>query len=193
MKRLIAIALLAASPADAQLPGGLAPPGCDYGTPNPDAPSGFADFAFLIGDYSVSAHAWTGTGWSPPRPGAPARWNGRYGLGGTVIVDEWYTRDPGLEPQAARGINVRMFNPETGRWNLMWIADTTHQVQSLEAERIDGELTMWQVYPDRADFRAVFHVQDADHWDRVEYMRDEAGEWQPRYILRATRIPCPAS
>jgi hypothetical protein len=169
----------------------VAPPEtCDYGAMHPNAPAQTQEFAFLIGDYTITLHAWQGEKWSPPQPGVTARWNGRYGLGGMAIVDEWFHPDPAQDPNSSRGINVRMYDEEAGEWDMMWVATGANQVQDLRAKVIDGVLTMWQVYPERADFQATFHVDDADHWSRVTYAKDENGEWAKTFLLAATRIPC---
>ena len=172
--------------------GGLepAPPRCDYGAAHPTVPPQFAQFEFLVGDFEITSHAWTGDGWTPPRPGARARWNGWYGLGGMAIYDEWFDPDPGLDPDAPRGVNVRFFDTESSQWKMMWIASGAAQVQDLRAEMRDGKLTMWQVYPERPGFLADFTVEDEDHWYRVSYTKDEQGEWAPQFKLAATRIPC---
>ena len=172
--------------------GDLAPPRCDYGAPNENAPEELSQFAFLIGDYTISAHAWQNDAWTPPRPGTPARWNGYYGLEGMAIVDEWYGRDPGIEPETGRGINVRMWDAEEGEWDMMWIATAGRQVQDLRAKVMDGVLTMWQVYPTQIDLVADFFVEDEDHWHRISYVQDDEGEWQPQFKLRATRLSCAA-
>ncbi len=170
----------------------IAPPRCDYGQPHPDAPPEQEQFDFLIGDYTVTLHKWLGAGWSPPQPGVTARWNGWYGLGGMAIVDEWYSPDPAQDPNAGRGINVRMYDPEAGEWDMMWIATSGNQVQDLRAELVDGVLRMWQVYPERPGFKAEFIIEDADHWARISYGQDKNGDWVKQFKLAATRIPCPA-
>ncbi len=180
--------MLASAPTLAQ---DVAPPTtCDYGTMHPNAPAETEQFAFLIGDYKVTFHAWQGESWSPPQPGVTARWNGYYGLGGMVIVDEWFHPDPAQDPNAPRGINVRMYDKEAGEWDMMWVATGANQVQDLRAKVIDGVLTMWQVYPDRANFQATFHIDDEDHWSRVAYTKDENGGWIKTFKLAASRIPC---
>lgn len=163
---------------------------CDYGEAHPEAPPEFAQFAFLIGDFDITSHAWRGGAWTPPRPGPHARWNGRYGLGGMAVVDEWFDPDPREDPNAPRGVNVRMYDTEEGEWVMMWMASGAMVVQDLRAEVRDGKLTMWQVHPERPNFLAEFTVVDADRWDRVSYTRDEAGEWVTQFKLAATRIPC---
>ncbi|WP_209348813.1 hypothetical protein [Pontixanthobacter sp. CEM42] len=188
-----AVSLCAMVPAAAQdADVALAPPGCDYGMPHANAPEELSQFDFLIGDYTITGHAWLGTGWSPPRPGAPpSRWNGRYILGGMAIEDDWYQVDPGIDPETPRGINVRMWDTKAGEWDMMWVHTATNQVQDLRAKMIDGKLTMWQEYPQRPNFRAYFERLGPDSWHRVTLAKDENGEWVKQIRLLATRIPCP--
>lgn len=168
----------------------IMPARCAYGAPHAEAPAEMAEFSFLIGDFTVTLHGWRDDAWTPPRPGAPARWNGRYGLEGMAIVDEWFDPDPGFESGASRGINVRIYDPDEAEWKMMWIATATKVVQDLRARLQDGHLTMWQVSPERPDFQAVFERIDDDHWVRIQYQLNEAGDWLPRVKLAATRIPC---
>ena len=179
--------------AQEQAPPTIAPPSCDYGAPHPDAPLELAQFDFLIGDFSITAHAYANGAWTPPRPGPAPRWNGRYVLSGMAIEDEWFDPDPGLDPNSARGINIRLWDGEAGEWDMMWVHTSGRQVQDLRAKVIDGRLTMWQVYPERADFKAEFERLGPDSWQRVQYAPDEEGEWRPTFKLVATRIPCEAS
>lgn len=165
---------------------------CDRGAPHPDAPPQTSQFAFLIGDFEVSLHGWQGDRWSPPRP-IGARWNGRYALNGMAIYDEWF--DPGPdEPDGTWGVNVRTYDPAEQVWKMMWISLPDRQVQDLRAELRDGTLTMWQVYPERTDWKAEFEISDADHWARVSYVREpDGGAWTRQFRLAASRIPCAAS
>lgn len=124
-------------------------------------------------------------------PGSTARWNGYYGLGGMAIVDEWYNPDPAQDPDAFRGINVRMYDTEADEWDMMWIDTGGKQVTDLRAKVIDDVLTMWQVTPERPGFRAEFFIEDGDNWSRISYSRDdEEADWQPTFKLHATRIGC---
>ena len=191
--RLIAIvtALGCAATLSAQEEPQLAPPSCDYGEANPLAPPELAQFDFLIGDFTISAHAWQNGAWSPPRPGIPARWNGRYGLGGFSIVDDWYGRDPGMQPDTPRGTNLRIWDAEAGEWDMAWIHSGTNQVQDLRAKMEDGKLTMWNVYPESIKSRAYFERTGPDSWHRISLIPDGEGGWSPQFKLAATRIPCP--
>ena len=173
----------------AAAPTGAGPAACDFGRPNPEAPPETAQFAFLIGEFHISLHGWQGDGWTPPRAEG-ARWNGRYGLNGMAIYDEWF--DPSADDtDGTWGVNVRTYDPAEQLWKMMWISLPTRQVQDLRAEVRDGTLTMWQVYPERPGWKAEFEVTDADHWARISFVQDPAtGAWQPQYRLAASRIPC---
>ncbi|MEO1305320.1 MAG: hypothetical protein AAFV37_10110 [Pseudomonadota bacterium] len=168
----------------------IAPPLCDYGSPHPNAPAELSQFAFLIGDFEITSHIMTPSGWSPPRPGPRARWNGWYSMGGMMITDEWYDPDPGLQPDSPRGINVRMYDEASEEWKMMWVATGAARVQDLRAKMIDDKLTMWQVYPTEIELIADFTVEDQDHWHRVSYVQNEDGDWIPQFKLRATRLAC---
>lgn len=187
----LAIAACTSSPiAPSEDPEITAAPSCDYGSAHVNAPPELAQFAFLIGDYDITSHVMTAQGWSPPRPGPHARWNGRYSLNGMTITDEWYDPNPESDPNAPRGVNVRLYDAEAGIWKMMWISTTGAQVQDLRAEMRDGKLTMWNVYPEQIESLADFTVEDADHWHRISYVKDEAAGWIPQFKLSATRIPC---
>ena len=108
-----------------------------------------------------------------------------------AIEDEWFDPDPGLVPDSPRGVNIRMWDAEAGEWDMTWIHTSGRQVQDLRAKVIEGRLTMWQVYPERPNFRADFERLGPDSWQRVQYAPDEQGEWQPTFKLVATRIACP--
>ncbi len=194
--RAIVLAALLAGPAaasgqESEEPR-IAPPVCDYGAPHPDAPQEIRQFDFLIGDYAIGVSRWTGEGWQavPASAYGPARWNGRWILGGMAIEDEWFDKDPGLDPDSVRGVNVRMWDAEAGEWDMMWVYTGNHQVQDLRAKEIDGVLTMWQVYPERPDFRATFERTGPDSWARITLKPGDEGEWVPTIRLEATRIPC---
>ena len=141
-------------------------------------------FDFLIGQHEVTLHAWTGTGWTPPRP-VNAKWNGRRGLDGLAIYDEWF--DP---QQGSKGVNVRVFDPEEQLWKMMWISAPAYQVQDLRAQERDGVLRMWQIYPERPGWHAEFEQLGPCQWARVDFQEDSSGESQPRFRLVATKEAC---
>lgn len=192
---LVAVSLGLVLPVNAQSAGSapapeLAAPSCDHGAAHPSAPAELAQFDFLIGDYTIAAHAWRGGAWTPPRPGSPARWNGYYALGGMAIADEWYDVDPGHAPETPRGMNVRRWDAEAGEWDMMWLHSIGSQVTDLRARMIDDKLTMWQIYPEGSKIRSYFERLGPDNWHRITQSKNDSGEWQPTFKLVATRIPC---
>lgn len=172
----------------AELP--TAPADCNPGKLNPRAPAETRQFEFLVGHYQIHLHAWQGDAWSPPQPGVTARWNGWYGLGGMAIYDEWYNPDPAQNAEGNHGVNVRLYDDEENVWKMMWIATANKTVQNLRAEMQGGVLTMWQLSPERPDFKANFKVHDSDHWERISFTKDEEANWVKQYKLAASRLPC---
>ncbi len=162
---------------------------CGPTVPSAGAPAETRQFEFLVGKHDVTLHAWTDSGWTPPRP-VNARWNGWYGLEGRAIYDEWNDPQPGT---GGLGVNVRMYDPEEGVWKMMWVSTAGHQVQDLRAQVKDGVLTMWQVYPERPGWKAEFEVLDDNRWARVSYQLNGDGQWQPQFRLVATRTACGVS
>lgn len=184
---MLASLLLSLAAQDAQ----IAPASCDVGEATPEQREALKDFDFLIGDYSVTGHQWTGDAWSPPQPNVPpARWNGRYGQNGTTIIDEWWDQDPGITPGANAGTNVRIKRPD-GSWVMSWVSMHRYGVQHLEAQLLgNGDVEMVQVYPERKGFVAIFKRLDANNWVRIHHGLDAEGNRLPPIMLKATRIPC---
>jgi hypothetical protein len=162
---------------------------CDFGEPAPDAPPEIHQFDFLIGNFRIEAHQWTGEAWSDGY--LDAAWNGRWGIGGRAVIDEWF--GPQISPDTPRGfgVNVRYFDSETGRWSMVWQA-TSGAASILEAEEDEsGVLRMWQVYPEPASERRIwFEVYGDGHWARIDGPVDEEGNFTPQYKLEAFEVPC---
>ncbi len=165
---------------------------CVPGEPHPDAPPELRQFHFLIGQFDVLGSRWTDEGWS--QPGPPAYWEGEYILGGFAIADYYYRQPPELGG-TERGVNVRMYDPESGIWTMSWA--TTRNPRSvllLEAEERDGLMWMYQMDDPETRFsgrKVSFHVVDEDTWYRVdEFTDDEGVTWIKTLRLSATRRSC---
>lgn len=173
--------------------------GWDLGARAPAAPTQLDQFEFLIGCFRIDAQRY-----QPERnafgPTAPTYWNGRWALGGWAVYDEWFNvQIPGQPADLGRGANLRMVDPETGIWTMVWAHTNNNPGQDLRAELREEGMVMWQVHPRRErDWKAVFEIIDADHWVRTEYVRDYATHGRrpdgstPRR-LRAARCACPES
>ncbi len=167
----------------------LAADACDYGKPHADAPPELSQYAFLIGDFRIEARVWKDGAWS--QGFRAARWNGRYILGGMAIMDEWFDFAPEEKPGTGRGVNVRMFNPDTGRWHLMWQHTKDKQVVELSSQLgEDGKMRLEWV-PPKPERKVFFETYGPDHWARLDHRKsEETGQWTPRYKLEAFRVPC---
>ncbi len=161
---------------------------CDFGAPNPEAPVEINQFEFLVGNHRIEARIWQNGDWTQGY--APAEWNGRWGIDGWAVIDEWFGPQLGDNPQNL-GVNVRYFNEETGRWSMVWQA-TNGAAQILEAElRDDGNVHMWQVTPEPAQERFIYFLVHSDtHWSRIDGLVLEDGTHQHQYRLDAFEVPC---
>jgi hypothetical protein len=165
-----------------------------YGQPHPDMPEEFGQFAFIIGDFEVGSRPWDAEAGEWGEALYTARWNGRYGLGGRAIIDEWYDPGYGYRPESGAGINTRIWDEAEGVWKTAWIHTGTLQTMELH-QRLDedGKLWLWQVYPETGERRVYFERYDADHWARIDMVFDEeSGAWINRFMLDANRVDCSA-
>ena len=166
---------------------------CDFGAPSSDAPPEFAEYAFLIGNFDINIQGWRNGEWR--ESGLTAVWNGRYGMGGKAVIDEWF--DPGYPDRegSGMGMNVRMYDPEEQVWKMMWQHTRNALVMDLRSElREQDRLYLWQVYPEVPERRVYFEVYGDGHWARIEEkVSEESGEWEPSVKLEATQRTCDAS
>ena len=164
----------------------------DIGARSPAAPEQLDQFEFLIGCFRIDAQRYHQES-NDFGPTAPTYWNGRWALGGWAIYDEWFNvQIPGQPTDLGRGANLRMINPETGIWTMVWVHTNNRPGQDLRAQLRDEGMVMWQVHPHRdPDWKAVFEIIDADHWTRTEYVRDHGADvWTPTGRLNATQVAC---
>ena len=166
--------------------------GWELGSRAPAAPARLDEFAFLIGCYRIDASRY-----DPEQgafgPTAPTYWNGRWALGGWAIYDEWFNvQIPGRGVDLGRGANLRMIDPETGVWTMVWTHTQGLVGQDLRAEMRGDRMVMWQVHPRRDDdWKAEFEIIDADHWVRIDYRRAYGtDDWVPGGRLSASRVDC---
>jgi hypothetical protein len=172
----------AASPA-------IAHDACDFGSPHPSMPEEFGQYQFIIGDFEVRIRVWTGEAWSEGYQ--RARWTGRYILGGRAVMEEWFPKDPEDDPNGPGGVNVRMYDAEEGLWKLMWMRNDQLTPTILRSQvKEDGNMHLWRVHPTPEDRQVHFESFDEDNWARFDHVKNEAGEWTPKYKLEAHRLPC---
>ena len=171
---------------------------CDMGKRNPEAPDELDQFAFIVGNWNIKARPMMPDGkWSDQHQSA--YWEGRWILDGRAIMDAWYDAPPTADREdggdaPGRGVNVRMYRPETGQWTNMWQHSGLAEVRTLMSEvRDDGLMHLWASHPDTTSVRRMhFVVESPDFWYRLEERSRDGGKtWHPVVRLDAHRAPCP--
>ncbi|GJL97731.1 MAG: hypothetical protein DHS20C06_15480 [Hyphobacterium sp.] len=189
----LAFAVLASTSAHAQVVGEGVRWCGDYGSPAEDMPEEFGQFAFMIGDFDVQFLDWNveTESWGEPRPYF-AHWNGRYGMGGRAIIDEWYAPGFGYRETSGAGVNIRIWDADEGIWKTAWHNTASNQVLDLRQQVLeDGRLHLWQVYPEGSDRNIWFETYENGEWARITQARDEdSGEWVNSVSLYARPADC---
>lgn len=167
---------------------------CDFGKPHPGAPAELSQYEFLIGDHVIHLRLWNGEAWSEGY--SEAYWNGRYGLDGKAILDEWYRADPVAEPDAPRGINVRIYDPEEAVWKLMWMtADKPDPTILRSRVKEDGFMHLWRTHPSE-DTRIIhFEVypeggENGEAWARYDQYKEDDGSYVMKFKFEAHKVEC---
>ncbi len=170
--------------------GALAQGTCDFGAAHPDAPPEIQQFEFLIGNYRIEARVWQDDAFSQGH--IEAAWNGWWGLNGWAVIDEWFGPQTSPDVPPNLGVNVRIYDSENERWNMVWQQTANTNSRVLQAEQgEDGVLRMWQVYPEPTSERFIyFEIYDDAHWARIQGVVQEDGTHLPQYRLDAFEVPC---
>lgn len=194
MKAILTAALmsLTAAPAFAQVTGDETRWCGNYGAPAEGMPAEFGQFAFIIGDFDAVIEPWDAEAGAWGEPLYTARWNGRYGLGGRAIIDEWYDPGYGYREGSGAGINIRIWDAEAGLWETAWHYTANNEVRELHQQvRADGRLWLWQVHPEAPERNVWFETYDNGEWARISQARDEAtGEWVNARRIYARPADC---
>ena len=102
--------------ADAASPKNNASGSTPFGRPHADAPAGFSQLGFLVGEHSCTTEAPRGV--NPHDKDdvvvVPFRWGGEYILDGRAIRDEWADVN-------STGMQTRIYDPETDEWSVRWV------------------------------------------------------------------------
>lgn len=139
--------------------------------PNPSAPPQVRDqFGQFIGTWLCQGFNRQADGSWQPSPGA-ATWSWAYALDGYAIQDVW---TPSAEtPAAAVGINLRTFNPETGKWSMVWATTNQPDFDYFSASMEEEGLVMRGEIPARG--------QRPAHLARITFHDIEAAKFSWKY------------
>ena len=166
---------------------------CDLGQRSANAPKELDQYAFLVGNFDIK-NIRRGRDGSWKESPTASYWEGRWILQGHAIADYWYDSPPTTGTVPGRGVNVRMYRPESKQWTNMWQHSRLAEVRTLMSEvRDDGFMHMWATHPDTSDRRRLrFETMSPAEWVRIEeWSRDEGKTWFEVAKLQATRVPCP--
>ena len=141
-----------------------------------------AQFGRYIGDWKIEDQqlAQDGSGWGP---GNGARWTFVCIGDGTGVQDYWMPNGGGF------GTNLRVYNPDTGSWEIVWATPAQKGLMHISAEQNDdGDIVMGILSPVQdPPRRIIFLPPDDTGWDWVMEMSFDAGDtWTPVYRIRAT-------
>ena len=105
---------------------------------NPKAPKETEQFEFMVGTWDCKTKFMTGP--SGEYAEGKATWIGDYYLDGWAIEDTWISKLP--DGSTIKGVNIRSFNKETGKWDNRWLAQGSLQWKYFESEMVDDTMVM---------------------------------------------------
>lgn len=141
-----------------------------------------AQFGRYVGDWKITDQqlAQDGSGWTP---GAGARWVFKCVGDGKVVQDYWMPNEGGW------GTNLRTYNADTRKWEIVWAAATQNGLMHISAAvQDDGSIKMDVLKPEQSPPRRIrFMTPDDSGWDWVMEMLFDGNEnWTAVYKIRAT-------
>lgn len=156
-------------------------------TLNPNAPIETEQFGQLVGEWScvskdLLADSTTHT--------SKATWLFRYILDGYAIEDVWMEKVEDKTNNTIKlgrdfqGKNIRIYNPQLGEWQCVWIDNRNNSISSVwRAYYKDGAITM---HDGTDNWRIVFHNIQQDSFDwKYEVKQDD--NWLTPSTIKCTR------
>jgi len=142
-----------------------------------------ARFGRYIGNWDIedSRLGQDGETWSP---GEGGRWNFACLGNGTAIQDFW------MPPDGTVGTNLRIYNPQTESWDIVWAIDTLPGFAHIQAVQDEaGNIVMHYKSPLPDPLRRItFFPPDEHGWNwKLEISRDGGENWLEVYRIKATR------
>ena len=148
--------------------------------PAPDA------FNKLIGEWAIEDSMLNKEGKWVSGPGAD--WSFYKILNGAAIQDDWIS--PSMdspEPKQGRqyGTNVRIYNPQEKRWEMLWASNTGKKLEGFVATADGSKIVMRGDY-NGADTRITFYaIEEQSFAWKMERIIDE--QWKEIYRIKGVR------
>lgn len=139
-------------------------------------------FGRYVGDWKIEDQslAQDGSAWGPGQGG---RWIFECIGDGVAVQDFWHPNSGGF------GTNLRIYNPDTKQWEIVWTAKGLNGLTHISAiQDHDGNMRMDYVKPEQNPPRRItFMLPDENGWDWVmEISPDEGASWIAVFKIRAT-------
>jgi len=144
-----------------------------------------AQFGRYIGDWKIEDEQLQqdGSTWQTA-PGA--RWIFECVGDGVAIQDYWMPNNGGF------GTNLRTYNADSGRWEIVWAARRLQGLMHIAATQDEGgNIVMDILVPEPPQpRRIIFHAPRPDGWDWVQQWSFDGGNtWTDVYRIKATPWP----
>ena len=163
--------------------------------PADDAPPQLSQYGRLVGTWTCRGR-WAQEDGSLGEPGPPATWVWFYALDGHAIQDVW------IPASGPSGTNVRIFDPASGTWHMVWTTAAQPFFDEFEARLSGDDLVMHGERRAREAFgahraRITFHdiAPSSFRWRYEATAPSADGPWREIQRLRCerahTRRPLP--
>ena len=141
-----------------------------------------AQFGRYVGEWEIEDEQLQqdGVSWLP---GTADRWD-FYCVGDGLAVQDFWRPEGG-----SLGTNLRTWNPDNDRWEIVWTATQTPGVTLISAtQKDDGSIVMLQESPIPTPLRRItFYPPDERGWRWVlEFSTDDGATWFEVYRIKAT-------
>lgn len=142
-----------------------------------------AQFGRYVGDWDIQDWSLDKTDGKTWNDGKGARWNFTCVGDGIAVQDFWMPNDGG------KGTNLRIYNPETESWDIVWTATGAPGTMNIIAKKQEGgEILMNILSPEQnPPRRIIFWPPTEDGWDwSMQMSFDEEKTWNDVYKIKAT-------
>ncbi len=150
---------------------------------NESAPEGLRQYGQFVGEWRC-APGFRDAEDNWQTPAARPTWVWHWVLNGAAIQDVWIPDPDHAPPGAAMGTNLRVYDAENDRWDMVWTTETLGGFQHFSATEEAGDIVMHGDIPagPRPAHRAriTFHDIQADRFEwKYEASAPSDGEtWQ---------------
>ncbi len=146
-------------------------------------------FGRLVGQWEIKDQSLSKAGKWQAGPGA--NWNFYWILGGSAIQDDWIS--PGYNTPAPKqgrqfGTNIRIFNPNTSKWEMAWTSNTGKKVDTFEAVSTEESMVMQGIYNNQPTRITFYNITNQRFSWKMEKQNSDTKAWQAVYKIEAYKL-----